>query len=147
MILADTSLWIQHLRNGHPAFKTMLDRKCISVHWVVVGELATGNFPKRSEFLAMLGVLPKAKVGSPEECLAFIENHRLHGHGLGWSDIQLLVAARLSGNRLWSLDKRLAAAATELGVAHPAIFSRSRSSESMAAFSRPWSNGGGAGTI
>ena len=120
MILADTSLWIQHLRAGHPAFQTMLDRKRISVHWIVIGELAAGNLPRRAEFLAMMRVIPKAKAGSSEECLAFIENHRLYGRGLGWNDVQLLVAARLSGNPLWSLDSRLAAAATELGVGYQA---------------------------
>jgi predicted nucleic acid-binding protein len=120
MILADTSLWIQHLRVGHPAFKTLLDRKRISVHWVVIGELATGNLPRRGEFLAMIRVIPLAKTGSSEECLRFIEDQKLHGRGLGWNDVQLLVAARLSGNPLWTLDTRLAAAATALGVGYPA---------------------------
>ncbi len=59
MILADTSLWTKHLRVGHPAFTAMLARKQISVHWVVIGELATGNLPKRAEFLATIKSLQK----------------------------------------------------------------------------------------
>ena len=117
MILADTSVWIEHLRAGQTAFKTMLDRKQVSVHWVVIGELATGNLPRRAQFLATIRLLPQAKSGLPEECIAFIEHHKLSGRGLGWSDVQLLVAARLSRHRLWSLDARLATIAEELDVA------------------------------
>ena len=118
MILADTSLWIEHLRSGHAAFRALLSRRQISVHWVVIGELATGNLSRRAEFLATIRRIPRARSGSPEECLAFIENHKLAGRGLGWSDIQLLVAARLSGNPLWSLDARLAAIAAKLEVGY-----------------------------
>jgi hypothetical protein len=50
--------------------------------------------------------------------MQFIENHRLHGIGIGWSNVQILVAARLSGNLLWSKDRRLDDAAKELGVAY-----------------------------
>lgn len=120
MILADTSLWIEHLRVGRPAFTALLARKRISFHWVVIGELATGNLPRRADFLATIRLISKAKTGSPEECLAFIENNKLAGRGLGWNDVQLLVAARLSRHTLWSLDARLASAAEELGVGYQA---------------------------
>ena len=52
MMLAETSLWIQYLRVGHPAFKALLAQKQISIHWIVIGELAAGNLPLRAEFLA-----------------------------------------------------------------------------------------------
>ncbi|MFU8889370.1 MAG: hypothetical protein ACNA8N_12295 [Trueperaceae bacterium] len=35
----------------------------------------------------------------------------------GWVDRQLLASALLAGTRVWTLDRRLAAAAAELGVA------------------------------
>jgi hypothetical protein len=50
--------------------------------------------------------------------MQFLEIHRLYGRGIGWNDIQLLVAARLSGNFLWSKDRRLADAAKELDVSY-----------------------------
>lgn len=117
MILADTSLWVQHFRLGVPAFAEALQRGEIATHPVVIGELATGNLAKRRETLASLRSLPRTKVGTPDECLDFVENHRLYGRGIGWNESQLLVAARLSGHPLWSLDTRLASAADELGVA------------------------------
>ncbi len=120
MILADTSIWVQHFRRGMPDFAAALQDGHISIHPVVLGELASGNLASRIQTLAALRSLPRTKAGTTEECLDFIEAHTLTGRGIGWNDLQLLVAARLSGNRLWSLDTRLAAAAGELGVAYSA---------------------------
>lgn len=39
------------------------------------------------------------------------------GRGVGYVDAQLLGASRLAAASLWARDKRLAAIATELGVA------------------------------
>jgi hypothetical protein len=50
--------------------------------------------------------------------MQFIEIHGLYGRGIGWNDIQILVAARLSGNLLWSRDRRLDEAAKELGISY-----------------------------
>ena len=118
MILADTSVWVQHFRRGMPGFAKILENGQISMHPVVLGELATGNLAKRAQTLAALRCLPHTKTGTTEECLAFLEAHSLHGRGIDWSDLQLLVAARLSCIPLWSLDVRLTAAAVELGVAY-----------------------------
>jgi predicted nucleic acid-binding protein len=117
MILADTSVWVQHFRRGLPEFAAALGHGHISIHPVILGELATGNLSKRAQTLAALRSLPWSKTGTTEECLDFIETHALYGRGIGWNDLQLLVAARLSGSPLWSLDTRLTAAAVELGVA------------------------------
>ena len=120
MILADTSVWVQHFRRGVPDFTVALQNGQISVHPVVLGELASGNPARRAQTLSALRTLPRAKAGAAEECLDFIEAHKLYGRGIGWNDVQLLVAARLSGHPLWSFDARLTAAALELGVAHTA---------------------------
>ena len=118
MILADTSLWVQHFRRGLPDFAAALSEGKISMHPVVLGELATGNLARRQQTLAALRHLPRVIAGTTEECLEFIETQSLYGRGLGWNDVQLLVAARLSSHRLWSLESRLAAAAIRLDIAH-----------------------------
>ena len=120
MILADTSVWVQHFRRGVPDFTTALQNGQISIHSVTPGELASGNLATRTQTLDALRSLPRTKSGTTEECLDFIEAHALYGRGVGWNDLQLLVAARLSGHPFWSLDTRLTVAPVELGVAYPA---------------------------
>jgi predicted nucleic acid-binding protein len=117
MILADSSVWIEHFRKGLPDFAGALQQACILTHPVVIGELATGNLSNRKLTLASLQRLPGVKQATGSECLYFLEAHRLFGRGIGWSDIQLLASAHLSNVLLWTLDKRLAAAAIRLGVA------------------------------
>jgi predicted nucleic acid-binding protein len=45
-----------------------------------------------------------------------LEMRNLHGRGLQWNDVLVLAAAKLSSARLWTRDKRLAAAAEEFGI-------------------------------
>lgn len=120
MILADTSIWIEHFRSGLPEFASLLSEGSILAHPVIIGELATGNLRNRAQVLAQLDVLPRATCGSNEECMLFLEQRRLYGRGIGWNDIQILVASRLSGSALWSVDRRLMEAASELGIAYTA---------------------------
>ena len=117
MILVDTSVWVQHFRRGMPVFADALARGQISIHQVVLGELACGNLSQRTRTLTDLRRLPHANSATFEECLSLIESRALYGRGLGWNDVQLLAAARLSNHLLWSLDTRLVAVAGKLGVA------------------------------
>ena len=118
MIIADTSVWIYHFRHGLPDFAQALQKGLISTHPVVLGELATGNLLNRTKTLAALHCLPRTKTGTLDECMRFIELHHLFGKGIGWNDIQILVAARLSGAFLWTRDRRLEEAAKDLSVAY-----------------------------
>jgi predicted nucleic acid-binding protein len=118
MILADTSVWVEHFRHHLPSLGNRLEQCEILMHTVVLGELATGNLFRRSKTLAWLRSLPMASCGTAEECLALIESERLWGRRVGWNDVQLLAAARLSGSSLWSLDLPLIEAAGKLGIAY-----------------------------
>jgi hypothetical protein len=53
---------------------------------------------------------------SDSEVMRLVEQRRLRGRGLGWIDAHLLASAHLSHCRLWTLDKRLASAAFDLGL-------------------------------
>ena len=48
--------------------------------------------------------------------LQLVEDRRLWGRGLGWVDVHLLASVLLSDCGFWTLDKRLARAAAELGL-------------------------------
>jgi predicted nucleic acid-binding protein len=116
MILADTSVWIDFFRRGSAAFASRLEDGEIATHTVVIGELATGNLARRGETLSSLQALPRLREGTSAECLGYLEDHQLFGRGIGWNDIQLLVAAELSRVPLWTRDRPLSAAAKKLGL-------------------------------
>ena len=111
MILADTSVWVQHLRAHDEGLARLLAEGRIACHAFVIGELACGSLRKREQILSYLAALPATAVVSHEEALHFLQERELHGKGLGWIDVHLLASAVLSGCRLWTLDKTLASAA------------------------------------
>lgn len=116
MVLADTSVWIDHFRYGQPELASRLADGLILMHPLVSGELACGNLKNRSAVLHDLNSLPAAKPGTNAEVLQLVERHKLWGQGLGWVDAHLLAAALLSDCRFWTLDKRLARVAGGLGL-------------------------------
>ena len=117
MILVDTSVWVDHLRRGDPRLAALLDQGEVGGHPFVVGELACGNLKGRSEILGLLSALPQVEVADHGEVLALLERHRLAGRGLGWIDVHLLAACKLSGVPIWTLDRRLDAAARDIDLA------------------------------
>ncbi len=119
MILVDTSVWVDHLRRRNSILAALLDRGEVLVHPFVIGEIACGSLTHRRLTLDLLQHLPASAVAEPDEALGFIELRGLHGKGIGYVDIHLLASTALtSGGRLWSRDKRLAAAAAALSLAY-----------------------------
>ncbi len=115
MILADTSIWIDHLRKQDPGLQKLLEERAVICHPFVIGELATGNLRNRNDLLEMLQDLEQAVVAEEEEVLRFIELHRLFALGIGYIDLHLLMAARLTADtKLWTRDRRLTAVAQRL---------------------------------
>jgi predicted nucleic acid-binding protein len=118
VILADTSIWVDHLRRGSTDLARLLEEAAILVHPFVLGELACGNLRNRSKILDLLSGLPAAVIASDPEVLHFIEERRLAGKGIGWIDAHLLASTALTaGSRLWTRDRRLATIAEHFGWA------------------------------
>jgi predicted nucleic acid-binding protein len=117
MILADTSVWIDFFREGLPELGEGLRRTEVVIHPFVVGELACGNFSNRHATLETLKQLHSVDVAEHEEVMNFIRVRKLHGRGIGYVGVHLLAAAAIEGCRLWSVDKRLNAVASSLGIA------------------------------
>jgi predicted nucleic acid-binding protein len=117
MVLADTSVWIDHWRRGNAQLAQLLEGSAVVIHPFVLGEIALGQVMARAEVLADLATLESPRVAEQHEVLALIERSRLWGRGIGWVDAHLLASVLLDRIRLWTLDARLARVARELGVA------------------------------
>lgn len=96
MILADTSVWVDHFRAADGTLIGLLNSAQVLGHPAVI-------------VLPLLKSLPAATVADPDEALHLIEAERLFGRGIGCVDAGLLASVRLTpGASL--LDQRQAIA-------------------------------------
>ena len=118
MILVDTSVWIDHLRSGDEQLTQLLHQGRVLAHPFVTGEISLGNLANRSGIINALLSLPTAPVATDAEVLRFIDDARLFGSGIGYTDAHLLAACLLHpGSTLWTRDRRLLANATRMNLA------------------------------
>ena len=115
-MLVDTSVWIDHFRRGHDELRFLLESGQVTMHPFVIGEIACGSLANRESVLALFDALPSCEVADHDEVLSLVERNKLWSSGLGWVDVHLLAAARLTGEFLITLDTPLARAAKRLGV-------------------------------
>ncbi|MDD5544533.1 MAG: type II toxin-antitoxin system VapC family toxin [Acidobacteriia bacterium] len=118
MILVDTSVWVDHLRRGAPRLIALLNDGEVACHAFVIGELACGRLQNRTEILRLLHRLPLVPSVEEDEFLELLEANPLPGSGIGFVDAHLLASAVLSGLPLWTLDRKLRAAAKRLGCSY-----------------------------
>ena len=118
IVLVDTSVWVDHLRNDNERLRLMLESGEVLTHPFIIGELACGNLRNRNEILSLLEALPCAAIGQHEEVLLLVSERSLYGKGLGWIDMHLIASALIHDCSLWTLDKSLHRAAVKSGIAH-----------------------------
>ncbi|MDD5703318.1 MAG: type II toxin-antitoxin system VapC family toxin [Dehalococcoidales bacterium] len=116
MVLVDTSVWINHFREGNAELEKLLNESQVMCHRFIIGEIACGNIRNRTEILTLLQQLPQAIQAKNEEVMGFIETNKLMGRGLGYIDMHLSVSAKLTGIPMWTFDKRLGETNKELGI-------------------------------
>ena len=117
MVLADTSIWVDHLRRGDDILAGLLGPSRVLTHPFIIGELALGALRQRDAILKALTGLPHVTAAHHDEVMHLIDREQLFGLGIGYVDTHLLAAVRLTpASVLWTRDKRLATAADRLGV-------------------------------
>ena len=117
-VLVDSSVWIDHFKQRNAELVALLEAGQVLCHPLVVLEVGLGTPPQRRDVIALLARLETPPIATAAELLALAERRALFGRGCGAVDLSLLAATLLGqGARLWTLDKRLAALADELGCA------------------------------
>jgi predicted nucleic acid-binding protein len=117
VILADTSIWIDHLHHNNPELQELTERGRIVMHPFIVAEVALGSLRNRRKTFALMEALWQLEVAYLEEVRNMIEVHTLYSKGIGLTDAHLIAACLMTpGTFLWTRDIRLAAVAKALGI-------------------------------
>lgn len=120
-VLVDASIWRRYLagkttRQETRTLQVLLDEDgALAVHEAVLGELVLGGLAAREEEL--LRRLPMAPELKSAEVPAFVKQRNLIRRGIGWVDAHLLGSTLVLTGALWTVDRKLKAAADELGIA------------------------------
>jgi predicted nucleic acid-binding protein len=117
--LVDTSVWVNHLRQGDARLAQLLTDGEAGLHPFVLGEIAAGNLKNRRATLGYFALLPQAPLSAESDVHLLLESRRLWGTGLGWVDLHVLASAKISGWSLYTVDRRMKEAAEVIGIAGP----------------------------
>jgi predicted nucleic acid-binding protein len=115
MVLVDSSVWINHLRQKDEVLSQLLLRNQVVIHPMIIGELACVNFQDRAAIIKLWQSLPHADQSTHLEALHCLDKNILFGKGIGFIDLHLLASTLLSTNTfLWTNDRRLKNIADQL---------------------------------
>jgi hypothetical protein len=117
MILADTSVWVDHFRKSDANLSQRLLDNQIAIHPFIIAELALGSLAERQKTLSYLELLPQVRVARTDEVRQMIETCRLFGRGIGFVDAHLIASTLLTDHTvLWTRDRRLREVAARAGA-------------------------------
>jgi predicted nucleic acid-binding protein len=120
-VLADTSVWVQYLRQGRGGKAARLDDLLVQGEVVICGpvvaELLAGTPPgSRAELVALLNALPWADLGRAEWARVGEVAAQLRQQGIttALTDIEIAIAATRVHAELWTHDSDFSRIATVL---------------------------------
>jgi predicted nucleic acid-binding protein len=117
VILADTSIWVDYLRNRSPEMERYLISGQILMHPFILAEISLGSLHNRQKTLANMEALLEARVASLDEVRHMIDAHILYSKGIGLTDAHLVASCLLTpGIQLWTRDGALKKVAASLGI-------------------------------
>lgn len=113
MIVLDTSVWIEFLKNNTEYFskvKYLLENQQVLAIECIFGELLQGAKNKREiEIISLYWEnLPKSKIENGWiQAGIYSSVNKLTSRGVGIIDSYIITSARNNNARIWSLDKKL----------------------------------------
>ena len=117
MVLADTTVWIDHFRSFNLEMDRLLRNGIIAMHPLIAAEVALGSLRERVKTLAQLDSLIHVKVANLAEVRLLIETHALYAKGIGLVDANLLASCRITpGTELWTRDLALQRVAQSMRI-------------------------------
>ena len=112
MIILDTSIWIEHLRNNQdyfPIVKNLMENREILAVECVFGELLQGvkNKSEKESINSFWEYLPKENYENIIiQAGEYSAQYKLLDHGVGLIDAIILMHGIISGSKIWTLDTK-----------------------------------------
>jgi predicted nucleic acid-binding protein len=112
MLILDTSVWIEFLKNNQtyfPTIRNLLESREILAVEVIFGELLQGtkNRKEKEIILDYWTYLPKEKYENiVVEAGIYSAENKLLASGVGLIDIIILMHALKSDSKIWTLDNK-----------------------------------------
>jgi predicted nucleic acid-binding protein len=126
MIIVDTSVWIEFLRQKNEVIERHLEKEIEAGSIValspVFGELLQGAGSAREEKIILDLWEDLIKINEDQLFILagkLSNEYKLNSRGVGLIDCSILVAAKINKFEIWSLDKKLAEAGKLLGITNP----------------------------
>ncbi|MGC1461189.1 MAG: type II toxin-antitoxin system VapC family toxin [Terracidiphilus sp.] len=117
MILADTTVWVEHLRSHNREMERCLNTGQIAMHPFVVAEIALGSLQNRRKRLEDMESLLSVEVAQLSEVRHMLEAHSLYSKGIGLTDAHMIASCLLTpGTQLWTRDAAMEKVARALGI-------------------------------
>ena len=118
MIVVDSSIWVDFLRDRDERLALLIAQDKLLQHPFVTGEVGMGSFASvamRAEAIATLFDLAPLAVVPEPDFHDFVATNRLYGTGAGFVDCHLLASMKtVPEARLWTRDRRLKEQAVRL---------------------------------
>ena len=119
MILVDTPVWIDHLKEKDHKLSGLVLNGQVLCHPLIVAELAMGSLANRNQTLADFEDLATSHPVELDDVRNFVEREKLFSCGIGVIDAILLASClQQRGTFLWTRDRRLNAIAERFGIAY-----------------------------
>ena len=112
MIILDTSIWIEYLRNNQlyfPKIRKLLENREILAVECVFGELLQGikNESEKEIILKFWTYLPKENYENIIiQAGEYSAQNKLLDHGVGLIDVIILMHGQKSNSKIWTLDNK-----------------------------------------
>lgn len=113
MILVDTSIWIEFLKANSLYYDTLsklLEKREATAIECIFGELLQGarSSKEKTVIKNYWALLPKIEENGIWLMAGEASSHRkLHSKGVGLVDLAIYSTARLTGAKIWTIDKKL----------------------------------------
>jgi predicted nucleic acid-binding protein len=112
MIILDTSIWIEHLRNNRlyfPKVRNLLENREVLAVECIFGELLQGikNKAEKEIILDFWTYLPKENYENIIiQAGEYSAQNKLLDHGVGLIDVIILMHSIKSNSKIWTLDNK-----------------------------------------